>query len=115
MLVLVIAWGPAPQQGPATDTFTGKITEIAKGMELDVDRHGSFYTLRLNEYPNTQFRLSQQDAVDFGVIDAGMTAVLTPKHMKGLGWKVKLTCDGKNLGSLKTPVYKVKNLVRLAD
>ena len=113
MLVLVIAWGPAPQ-GPATQTFTGKITEIAKGTELGLDKHGSFYTIRLEEYPNIQFHVSPQDAVSFGVIEPGGT-VLTPKNMKGLGWKVKLTCDGEKLGSLKAPVYKVKNLVRLAD
>lgn len=114
MLVLVIAWGPAAQ-GLATQTFTGKITEITKGNELGLDKHGSFYTLRLEEYPNIQFHVSPQDAVAFGVVEPGGTMVLTPKHIKGLGWKVKLTCDGEKLGSLKAPVYKVKNLVRLAD
>jgi len=114
MLVLVIAWSPAPQ-GPATQTFTGKITEIAKGTELGLNKSGSFYTILLEEYPNIHFHVSPQDAVAFGVVEPGGTMVLTPKHIKGLGWKVKLTCDGEKAGSLKAPVYKVKNLERLAD
>jgi hypothetical protein len=114
MLVLVIAWSPAPQ-GQATKTFTGKITEIAKGTELNVYRHGNFYTMRLDEYPNIQFHISSQDAVEFGVIEPGGTTVLTPKHIKGLGWKVKLTCNPDNLGSVKAPVYRVTSLVKLAD
>jgi hypothetical protein len=114
MLVLVIAWAPV-QQGQATKTFTGKITEIAKGTELDVYKHGNFYTIRLDEYPNIQFHVSPQDAVDFGVIEPGGTTILTPKHIKGLGWKVKLTCNPGNLGSVKAPVYRVTSLVKLAD
>ncbi len=114
MLALVIAWAPAAQ-GPATQTFTGKITGVSKGMELDLNKHGSFYTIRLEEYPNIQFHVSPQDAVDSGVIEPGGTMVLTPKHIKGMGWKVKLTCDGEKTGSLKAPVYKVKALERLGD
>jgi len=114
ILVWLITWAAAAH-GQATKTFTGKITEVAKGTELDVDRHGNFYTIRLNEYPNTQFRLSPQDAVGFGVIEPGGTTILTPKHIKALGWKVKLTCDPGNLGSVKAPVYRVTSLVRLAD
>jgi hypothetical protein len=98
----------------ATKTFTGKITEIAKGTELGLGKKDIFYALRLDEYPNIKFRLSTEDAVRFGVIkDAGPTGVVTPKHSKGLGWKVRLTCDPNNLGQIKTPVYRVTSLVRL--
>ena len=114
-LVFLIA-GVGPGFAQAINTFTGKITEIAKGTELDVGKKGIFYTLQLDEYPNTKFRLSTEDAVKFGVIkDAGPTDVITPKHSKGLGWKVRLTVDPNNLGQIKTPVYKVTALVRLDD
>ena len=77
--------------------FTGKITEIARGTQLDVGKKDTFYMLRLDDYPKIEFRLASEDAVRFGVIEAaGPTAVVTPKKSKGLGWKVKLTCDAKN-------------------
>jgi hypothetical protein len=98
----------------ATKIFTGKITEIAKGTELGLGKKDIFYALQLDEYPNIKFRVSTEDAVRFGVIkDAGPTGVVTPKHSKGLGWKVRLTCDPNNLGQIKTPVYQVTSLVRL--
>jgi len=114
-LVFLIACA-VPGFAQATKTFTGKITEIAKGTELALGKKDNFYALRLDEYPNTKFRLSTEDAVRFGVIkDAGPTGVITPRHSKGLGWKVRLTCDPNNLGQIKTPVYKVTSLVRLDD
>jgi hypothetical protein len=97
-----------------TKTFTGKITEIAKGTELDVAKKDIFYIVRLDEYPNIQFRLTPEDAVRFGVIEpTGPTAVLSPRMSKGLGWKVKLACDANKTGPLKAPVYKVISLKRL--
>jgi len=112
-LVLLMA-GVWPVFAQATKDFTGKITEIAKGTELNVDKRDIFYIVRLDEYPNTQFRLSLEDARRFGVIgETGATAVLSPKMSKGLGWKVKLTCDASKTGSLKSPIYKVISLARL--
>jgi hypothetical protein len=114
-LVLVIAWA-GTAHGQASKPFTGKITEIARGTQLDIGKQGTFYILRLADYPETEFRLAHDDAVRFGVIDAaGPTAVVTPKQSKGLGWRVKLICDGKNLGLLKAPIYKVISLERLGD
>ena len=114
-LVLVIAWAGAAH-GQATKTFTGKITEIARGTQLDVGKKDTFYILRLEDYPNIEFRLASEDAVKFGVIEAaGPMEVVTPKKSKGLGWKVKLTCDANKTGPLKSPVYKVISLVRLGD
>jgi hypothetical protein len=114
-LVLEIAWAGLAQ-GQASLPFTGKITEIARGTELDIGKKETFYILRLAEYPKTEFRLAAEDAVRFGVIEAaGPTAVVTPRQSKGLGWKVKLICDGKNLGLAKAPIYRVISLERLND
>jgi hypothetical protein len=113
VLVLLIT-GVGPAFAQTTKTFTGKIKEIAKGTDLGLGKKDTFYTLRLEEYPNIQFRLLPEDAVRFGVIEpGGSTAVLSPKMSKGLGWKVKLTSDPDKTGSLKTPVYKVISLERL--
>jgi hypothetical protein len=102
--------------GQTTKTFSGKITEIAKGRQLDIGKTDIFFTLKLDEYPKIQFRLTPEDAVKFGVIEtAGVTGVVTPKMSKGMGWKVKLTCDAKNVGDFKAPVYKVTSLVRQED
>ena len=114
-LVLVIAWAGAAH-GQVTKSFTGKITEIARGTQLDIGKKDPFYILRLADYPKTEFRLAHEDAVRFGVVEAGGPAqVVTSKMSKGLGWKVKLDCDANKTGSLKTPVYKVISLERLND
>ena len=114
-LALLLA-GSGPVFGQATRTFTGKIIEIARGTELDVDRHGNFYILHLEEYPETSFRLSPEDAVRFEVIDpTGTTGLLTPKKSKGLGWKVKLTCEAKTYGGSESPTYRVITLERLEN
>ena len=102
--------------GQATKTYTGKISEIAKGTELDVNQHDTFYILRLEGQPKISFRLSPQDAVRFGVIDpTGTTGLLTPKKSKGLGWQVKLDCNPENIGSRDVPVYQVISLKRVKD
>jgi hypothetical protein len=114
-VVLVIVWAGAAH-GQATKDFTGKITEIARGTQLDVGKKDTFYILRLEDYPNIEFRLASEDAVRFGVIEsAAPTAVVTPKKSKGLGWRVKLICDANKTGPLKAPVYKVISLDRLGD
>ena len=114
MVLLLAAGGPV--FGQDTRTFTGKITEIARGTELDVDRHGNFYILHLEEYPETSFRLTPEDAVRFGVVDpTGITGLLTPKKSKGLGWKVTVTCEGKATGGRNSPTYRVLDLERLEN
>jgi hypothetical protein len=114
-LALVIAWAGVAH-GQATKSFTGKIMEITRGTQLDVGKKDTFYTVRIEDYPNIEFRLASEDAVRFGVVAAGGPAqVVTSKMSTGLGWKVKLTCDAKKTGSLKSPVYKVISLVRLGD
>lgn len=111
LVLLLVDLGALCGQG--TKTFTGKISEISKGTELDINQHGTFYTLRLEEQPKISFRLSNADAVRFGVIDP--TGMLTPKKSKGLGWQVKLDCNSANIGSRDVPVYQVISLKRLKD
>ena len=114
-LALVFLLGlVGPVSGQTTKTFTGKITEIAKGSELDLNKRDIFYIVKLEEYPKIRFRLIPEDAVKFGVIDkSGPTGVVTPKMSKGMGWKVKLTCNSTNLGDSKVLVYKVTALDKL--
>ena len=114
LVLLLVDLGPI--FGQASKIFTGKITEIAKGTELDIAKHGTFYILRLDEYAKVQFRLTSEDAVRYGLIEqAGPTGVVTPKMSKGIGWKVKLTCDPSYAGDLKNPTYRVTSLVKLGD
>jgi hypothetical protein len=97
----------------ATATFTGKIQDIRKGTALGLGKHGTFYTIKLASEPKYEFHLSEDDAVSYGVVDpAGPSMVVTPKMKKGLGWKVRLTCDNPT-GSLSAPVYRVRTLERL--
>ncbi len=105
-----------PVSGQTTKTFTGKITEIAKGSELNIAKTDIFYTLRLEEFSKIHFRVSPEDAVRFGVVDAtGTSGVLTPKKSKGLGWKVKITCDANKTGPTDAPSYRVISLERLEN
>lgn len=116
MALAFLLAGSGPVFGQATKTFTGKISEIAKGSELDVDRHANFYILRLEEYPQVSFRLSPEDAVRFGVIDpTGTTGLLTPRMSKGLGWKVKLTCEARYTGVAESRTYRVLAVERLEN
>jgi len=106
--------GTTPAQ--ATKTFTGKITEIAMGTELDIAKYAKFYIVRLKEYPETQFRFTLEDAERYGLIArGGPTGVVTPKMSKGIGWRVKLTCDPYYAGDIKTPTYRVTELQKLED
>ncbi|MFI5329676.1 MAG: hypothetical protein ACHQ2F_01380 [Desulfobaccales bacterium] len=114
LVLLLVDLGPI--FGQASKIFSGTITEIAKGMELDIAKHETFYILRLDEYARAQFRLTSEDAVRYGLIEkAGPTGIVTPKMSKGIGWKVKLTCDPSYAGDLKSPTYRVTSLVKLAD
>jgi hypothetical protein len=72
--------------------------------------------VRLAENPNVQFRLTQEDAERYGLIArGGPTGVVTPKMSKGIGWRVKLTCDPYYAGDIKNPTYRVKSLEKLED
>ena len=95
-------------------TFTGKIQEIRSATALDIGKADKFITIKLDTELKAEFRLSHEDAVRYGLIDpAGPSQVLTTRRSKGLGWKVRLTCDNDPQGSLTAPVYKVKSLERI--
>jgi hypothetical protein len=96
--------------------FTGKISEIARATQLDLGKKEKFYVVRLAEHPRTEFRLTSEAAVRYGIIKAaGLSDVVTPKMSKGLGWRVKLSCDPYPTGPLEQPSYKVRSLKRLGD
>jgi len=110
-LAVVLGWAGAAQGQAVTKTFTGIIKEIGKATSI---RGDIFYIIKLEEYPNPEFRISAKDAAHFGVIDAaGPTGVVTPKKSKGIGWKVKLTTENKYEGTLNAPSYRVISLERL--
>jgi hypothetical protein len=122
LVLLLVEVGPTlgqyggPTLGQASKTFTGKIAEIAMGTELDVGKYAKFYIVRLEEYPKLQFRLTLEDAERYGLVArGGPTAVVTPKMSKGIGWRVKLTCDPYYAGEMKTPTYRVISLQKLED
>jgi len=94
-------------------TFTGKIEEIAiktsvgplGGMEKNL-------AIKLDTKPKLDIRVSTRDAHRFGLIDTDQPSmVMTPGKIKGLGWKVRLTCDKKT--TMSEPFYVVTKLERL--
>lgn len=116
LAVTLLLAGAGPILAQPSKSFTGKISEIAKGAELDIAKHGIYYIVRLDEYPNVQFRLSPDDAARYGLIDKmGPTGVVTPKMNKGVGWRVKITCDARYLGDSKYPTYMVTDFKKLSD
>ncbi len=116
MALAFLLAGSGPVFGQAAKTFTGKISEIAKGSELDIAKRDIFYTLRLAEHSGILFRLTPEEAVRSGVIEAtGNTVVLTPRMSKGLGWKVKLTCEARYTGESESPTYRVLAVERLEN
>jgi hypothetical protein len=116
MALAFLLAGSGPVFGQATKTFTGSISEIAKGSEMDINKRDIFYTLRLAEHPGILFRLTPEEAVKSGVIEAtGNTVVLTPRMSKGLGWKVKLACEAQYTGGSASPTYRVLAVERLEN
>ena len=122
LVLLLVEVGPTlgqygqPTVAQATKTFTGKIAEIAMGTELNVGRYGKYYIVRLEEHPNIQFRFTPEDAERYGLVArGGLAEVVTPKMSKGIGWRVKLTCDPYYAGDIKNPTYRVKELEKLED
>ena len=95
--------------------FTGKIQDIRKATTLGPGKRGTFYIIKLDNQPKAEFRLSEDEAVHYGLVAAaGPSTVVTPKMKKGLGWKVKLTCDNPS-GPLSAPVYQIRSLERLEN
>ncbi len=114
LLAILIAWMGAAYGQPGI-YYTGKITEISKGTPLGLGKTGTFFIIKLDSTPKMDFRILQEDAVRYGLIEAaGSSAVLTPKQIKGLGWQVKLTCSKEEqLGG--PSLFWVKSLERMKD
>jgi hypothetical protein len=113
LLAFFLAGALASSGAPAIATFSGKIQDIRKATALGLGKRGTFYTIKLDSEPKYDFRLSDDDAVHYGLVDAaGPSMVVTPKMKKGLGWKVRLTCDDLS-GPFSAPVYRVRSLKRL--
>jgi len=72
-----------------------------------------FLTIKLDNKPKLDFRITTEDAARFGLTDTAQpSAVITPGKIKGVGWKVRLTCDKQvKLGG--EPHYMVLKLERL--
>jgi hypothetical protein len=113
VLAFCLAGALASSGAPAIATYTGKIQDIRMATALGPGKRGTFYTIKLDNQPKMEFRLSVDKAVHYGLVDAiGPSMVVTPKMKKGLGWKVKLNCDNPS-GSLSAPCYRVRSLERL--
>ena len=114
LLAILIAW-VAAAYGQTTAYFDGKITEISKATSLGLGETGTFFIIRLDSKPKMEFRISREDAVKYGLIEAGASGVLITQQPKGLGWRVKLTCSREEKAFSSTPIYQVKSLERMND
>jgi hypothetical protein len=111
-LVPVLA-GAASERGL---TFVGKIEEIAIKSTISPVGMGpgeKSLVIKLDSKPKIDFRITNKDAARYGLIDTSRTsAVLLPGQVKGVGWKVRLTCNKEErLGG--EPTYLVTKLERL--
>ena len=110
-LVALTALAAAAQESV---TFVGKIDEIAiKTTMTPVGGMEKHLVIKLDNKPKLDIRTTPQDAARYGLIDTDQpSAVLTPGKIKGVGWKVRLTCDKKSSFGGE-PVYLVTKLERL--
>jgi hypothetical protein len=110
LLVCALAAGA---YGQAIVYFHGKITEISKTAPMVPGETKTFLIIKLDTKPNMEFRISRENALKYGLIEAGASGFLTPKQLKGLGWKVKLTCSKEEKAFSGTPIYQVISLERV--
>ena len=117
LLLAILFAGVHPAYGqPAIATFTGKIQEIGKATALGLGKHENVYVIKLDNHPNAEFRISPDEAVRSGLVDtASPSQIVTPRHSKGLGWEVRLTCDGNYQGLRNAPIYQVKFVERIGN
>jgi len=117
ILLLIVIWPltalAAGEQSMGL-IFTGKIEEISSRTDMmpNIGAREKFLIIKLDSKPKTEFRITAKNAARFGLIDNEEPgAVITPGKIKGLGWKVRLTCDKK--GTFGEPYYLVSNLEKL--
>jgi hypothetical protein len=122
VILLIVALGvvamlagtvPAALEQTTGLTFVGKIEEISiKTTMTPVGGMEKFLAIKLDSKPKMDFRVPIKDAAHYGLIDTDhLSAVLTPGKIKGLGWKVRLTCNKQS--TMNDPNYLVTNLQRL--
>jgi hypothetical protein len=109
-LVPVLAWAGS-EKGL---TYVGKIEEIATKTNMTpMGTREKVLVIKLDSKPKLNFRMAARDAARFGLIDnAQLKAVLTPGQVKGVGWKVRLTCDKEEQWGGE-PIYQVVKLEKL--
>jgi hypothetical protein len=115
LLVLIcvapVVAGAASEKGL---TFVGNIEEISSKTQMSgIGAMERFLTIKLDSKPKLDFRITAGDAASFGLIDTAQpSAVLRPGQVKGVGWKVRLTCNKQEkFGG--DPIYMVVKLERL--
>lgn len=92
--------------------FVGKIQEVGSKTTLTPTSTEKYLVIKLDSKPNIDFRLTATDAARFGLIEAkGPSPIITPGRVKGLGWKVRLTCDKQT--TFSESIYMVTNLEKL--
>ena len=113
LLAVLICLSTVFAAAAANMTFTGKIVEIAmKTVLTPMGGSGKMVILKLDTEPSLEFQIRASDAKRIGLITSQSSAILLPNQVKGVGWKVTLTCDKKTaFGGV--PTYLVTKLVKL--
>ncbi|OGP70661.1 MAG: hypothetical protein A2Z73_06440 [Deltaproteobacteria bacterium RBG_13_60_28] len=115
ILLLVLIWAVTVFSAAAQTTliFVGKIEEVATKTQMTgMGSTEKYLSIKLDSKPKLDFRITARDAARFGLTDTAQpSAVITPGKIKGVGWKVRLTCDKKT--TLGDPIYMVLKLERL--
>jgi hypothetical protein len=116
LVLLLVALAVFAEATAARDTgltFTGKIEEVA--IKTSVGPMGGMeknLAIKLDSKPKLDFRMSTGNAARYGLLETDQPSlVMTPGKIKGVGWKVRLTCDKKE--TMSEPYYVVTRLERL--
>ena len=110
LFVVLICLGTVFSAAAADVTFKGKIEEIAmKTMLTPLGGSEKMVILKLDTEPDLEFLVTASDAVKIGLITSRPSIVLRPSQVKGVGWKVILTCTKRSTFGGE-PTYPVKKL-----
>jgi len=117
ILLLVLICVAPVVAGAASEgglTFLGNIEEVSSKTQMTpMGATEKFLVIKLDSKPKIDFRITAGDAARFGLIDTTQpSAVLRPGQVKGIGWKVRLTCN-KQERFAGGPIYMVVKLERL--
>ena len=110
LLVVLICLGTVFIAAAADVTFTGKIEEVAmKTVLTPLGGSEKILTIKLDTEPHLEFLVTAGDAIKIGLITSRPSTVLLPSQVKGIGWKVRLTCEKRTTFGGE-PTYPVKKL-----